>query len=88
MDAIAFARGKREWNGRFTGQFDRLCVESRPAALSDRIAHTTVLKAVLALSEALEDGDISAEEVRDNRAVLEAGRDAIDGLLRKMVRAA
>ena len=55
MGTYAFAAAKREWNGRFTGAFDRLCVESRPA-LDDKSAQSLVLKAALAVSMALEDG--------------------------------
>jgi hypothetical protein len=85
MDAITFARGKREWNGRFTGAFDRLCVDSRPAVMSDRNAGCKVLKAALALAEALEDDDeIDIKEVRKNRSELEAARDAIDAQLAKL----
>ena len=39
----------------------------------------------LAIAQELEDdGEISAKEVRDNRATLEDARDAIDGLLRSL----
>ncbi len=85
MDAITFARGKREWNGRFTGYFDRLCVDSRPTAHGDRQAQSSVLKAALALSEALEDDNaIDREEVRQNRATLESARDALNAQLAKL----
>lgn len=87
MKIVTFARAKREWNGRFTGRLDRLCVESRPCTDADRARQNKVLKAALALSIALEDDDeISPEEVKANRATLEAARDAIDVLLRKKVR--
>lgn len=89
MGVVAFAAAKREWNGRFTGKLDRLCVETRPCADADRTRQSKVLKAALALSVALEDdGEISPDEVRANRATLEAARDAIDAVLRKIVRAA
>ncbi len=86
MSAVTFARGKREWNGRFTGAFDRLCVESRPTAHeADRTRQSKVLKAALALSIALEDDDqIDAEEVRQNRATIEGAIDALQGLLGKL----
>ena len=84
MGIVAFAAAKREWNGRFTGALDRLCVDSRPVAGDDRACESTVLKAVLALSVALEDGSITAEEVRANRGTLEAARDAIDAQLAKL----
>lgn len=84
MDFITFGRGKREWNGRFTGYFDQLCTDSRPGKIDDRTCESTVLKAVLALSVALEDGSITREEVRANRGTLEAARDAIDAQLAKL----
>jgi hypothetical protein len=89
MGVVAFAAAKREWNGRFTGALDRLCVDSRPGKGSDRTAQCSVLKAALAMSEALEgDEEIVREEVRKNRATLENARDAIEAQLAKLVRAA
>jgi len=91
MGVVAFAAAKREWNGRFTGSLDRLCITSRPglAAIHDRRAQSDVLKAALALSEALEDDDaISPEEVRQSRADLERARAAIDAQLAKLKPAA
>lgn len=89
MGVVAFAAAKREWNGRFTGALDRLCVESRPGVANDRAAQCKVLEAALAMSVALADDDaIVREEVRKNRATLEAARDAIDEQLRKLVSAA
>lgn len=85
MDVLTFARAKREWNGRFTGALDRLCHDSRPVADADRIRGSKVLKAALALSVALEDDDeITPLEVKANRATIEAARDALDELLRKL----
>ncbi len=89
MDITTFGRGKKEWNGRFTGYFDRLCVDSRPGKGSDRMAQCRVLEAALALSVALEgDDEVTREEVRKNRATLERARDEIDLQLRKLVQAA
>jgi DNA-binding IclR family transcriptional regulator len=88
MGVVAFAAAKREWNGRFTGALDRLCVESRPGKACDRKSTNRILAAAMALSVALEDGEVDPEEVRANRATLEAARDAIDEQLRKLVRAA
>lgn len=84
MGVVSFAAGKREWNGRFTGALDRLCEQSRPGKSSDPCALTSLLKAAAALSKALEDGTITPREVRDNRADLEAARDAIDQQLAKL----
>lgn len=84
MDAEAFGRAKREWNGRFTGYFDRLCVDSRPGNHCDRMSLTSVLEAAACLSKALEDGVITAEEVRENRAELEGAFHAIGVQLAKL----
>lgn len=89
MDVVTFARAKRRWNGRFTGGLDRLCEAGRERGDADRTRQSKVLKAALALSIALEDdGEISPEEVRQNRATIENARDALDELLRKLVRIA
>ena len=85
MGIISFGLAKREWNGRFTGYFDRLCVDSRPAGVhTDQSALTHLLAAAGQLSHALEDGEITAAEVRDNRAALENARDAINEQLSKL----
>lgn len=84
MGIVAYAAAKREWNGRFTGALDRLCADSRPVASDDRRGQITLLEAALALSVALADGKIEPEEVRANRATLEAARDAIDAQLSKL----
>lgn len=85
MGIIAYARARREWNGRFDGALDRLCHDSRPKAQADRESQSKVLRAALALSVALEDDDqIDADEVRQNRGVIEEARDALVGLLRKL----
>jgi hypothetical protein len=85
MDAVTYSRAKREWGGRFTGGLHRLCESSRPALASDRHCESSVLRAALALSVALEDDVVSAEEVRANRATLENARDAIEAQLAKLV---
>lgn len=84
MDAVTFARGKREWNGRFTGYLDNLCVMSRPGKVDDRQGHTSLLEAALAFSVALQDGEFSPDEVLANRSTLENARDAIEAQLRKL----
>lgn len=85
MDAIAYNRARREWNGRFDGGMQRLCYDSRPTADADRMRQSKVLKAALALSIALEDDDeITPNEVRVNRGTIEQARDALDELLRKL----
>lgn len=88
MGLIAYARARREWNGRFAGGLDRLCEQSRPGKVNDHAATNSILKAALALSVALEDGKVDPEEVRANRATLENARDAIEAQLAKLVKAA
>ena len=84
MSVVTYARAKREWNGRFTGALDRLCAESRPGKVNDHAAQSSILKAALALSVALEDGEVDPEEVRANRTTLENARDAIEAQLAKL----
>ena len=83
MNAVTFGRGKREWNGRFTGYFDRLCEDSRPGKMGDHAALTAVLDAAAKISHMLEDGSIEANEVRGNRRELESAYDALGALLGK-----
>ena len=85
MNAVAFYRGKREWNGRFTGGADRVVEHGSRGTDADRTRGSKVLKAALALSVALEDDDeISPAEVKANRSTIEQARDALDELLRKL----
>lgn len=84
MNAVTFGRGKREWNGRFTGYFDRLCVDSRPGTIGDHSALTTLVEAAARLSKALEDGEITDVEVLGSRSQLENARDALNEQLAKL----
>lgn len=84
MDFITYARGQREWGSRFTGPLDRLCDDSRPAAVSDFEGHTQLARALVVFAEALEDGTFTAAEVSANRTVLENARDAITNQLSKL----
>lgn len=83
MSAVTYGRGKREWNGRFTGPFERLCVDSRPGNHCDYAALTSVLTAATTISAALSDGQITASEIRAARTQLEQARDDLDALLSK-----
>lgn len=85
MDAVTFARGKREWNGRFTGSLDRLCEQTRVGGGDDRERECSVLKAALALSVALADGKLTDDEIRKNRGTLEAAKQAIEEVLARLV---
>jgi hypothetical protein len=84
MNFVTYGRGKHYWNGRFTGYFERLCIDSRPGKVNDHGALTAVLNAAACLSKALEDGDIEAREVRDHRSELEAAYDALGMQLGKL----
>ena len=88
MDAVTFGRAKKEWGGRFTGYFDRLCDNCQPGRASDRQCESSVLKAALALSVALQDGKITPAEIRAERGTIEDARDALEGLLVKLTVAA
>lgn len=88
MGAYALYRAKMAWNGRFTGKADRLIGEASDP-VDAQLAQSRILKAALALSVALEDGDLSIAEVQSNRSTLENARDAIDAQLARLgVRAA
>jgi hypothetical protein len=86
MPLSAFLLGCRKWNGRFDGRVlamigMKLAPLDRPN-VPDRSTGSTVLKAALALSVALEDdGQITPDEILANRATIENARDALDGLL-------
>lgn len=84
MDAFSLLAAWREWNGRFIGPLRDLVENSRPGKPNDRRSQVSILEAALALSVALEDGEISREEVRANRSTLENARDAIDAQLAKL----
>lgn len=84
MNAVTYGRGKKEWNSRFTGYFDRLC-EAGPGHVADRACETSILKAALALSIALADDDkISTAEIHHNRQTIEEARDALGSLLGRL----
>lgn len=88
LPVTAFYFAKKEWNGRFTGIADKL-VEDARGDVSAHHAQSCILKAALALSVALEDGELSVGEIRANRSTLENARDAIDAQLGRLsVRAA
>lgn len=64
--------------GRRSVPMDAIC------STDDRQAQSSVLKAALALSIALEDNEIDANEVRENRQTIENAIDALHGLLNKL----
>lgn len=85
MDIVSYAYARRAWGSRFTGDLDRLLEGVAIADCSDRACEGKVLRAALAMSDALSDDEqIVEREVRKNRATLEAARDAIDAQLAKL----
>lgn len=89
MSGFSLLAAWREWNGRFVGPLRALVEGSRPGgAHCDHAGQSAILKAALAISVALQDGEVDPEEVRANRSTLESARDAIDAQLAKLVRAA
>lgn len=76
MGVTTFYRGKDLWNGRFTGLADKLL--EKPEHHDAHKAQTAILKAALALANALEDGELTEAEIHANRSTLENARDAID----------
>lgn len=83
MGVIAFYHAKQAWNGRFTGRADNL-IHGVLDNTSDRAKETSILRAALALSIALEDGDLSDKEIVANRKTLENARDSISALLNRV----
>lgn len=84
MDIVTFGRGKVAWGSRFTGPFNRLCTQARPAALCDNEILSCVIEASLEIAKAKASGNrIDQHEIDASRSALEAARDAIDELLRK-----
>jgi hypothetical protein len=84
MSGFSLLAAWREYNGRFIGPIRDLVEHSRLNAPCDRQGHTSIIEASLALSVALQDGEISPEEVLANRSTLENARDAIEAQLRKL----
>lgn len=80
MNVVAYTRGRLAWNGRFTGTLDKL-VDNAAATIDGQHSQTLILKAALSLSAALEDGSLTDDEIRVNRATLEDAKAAIEKLL-------
>jgi hypothetical protein len=83
MDWVSYKRGELAWGTRFTGSVDRL-LEKSAHTVNAHQAQSCVLRAALALAEALEDGELTVPEIRDNRAVLEKAKEAIEGQLGRL----
>lgn len=83
MGFVAYARAKLAWGDRFSGGVDAL-LKAAHTPVNAHVAQSCVLRAALALAEALEDGDLSVEEIRANRSTLEKAREAIDAQLSRL----
>lgn len=83
MGVVAFYRAKTLWNGRFSDGADKL-VGDNTVQITAHYAQSCILKAALALSEALEDGELTDQEIFANRTALQASRDAIDAILGRL----
>lgn len=83
MSVSTYYRAKQLWNGRFTGAADRLIAEAGQGH-DAQTAQSCILRAALALSTALEDGQLTTAEIRANRSTLEQSKDAIEALLSRL----
>jgi hypothetical protein len=83
MCAETYTFAREAWNGRFTGRLDAL-LASVPDTVPDRKKGSSIARANFAVSVMLEDDDITDDEIRRNRKILEEGRDAFDALLRRI----
>lgn len=83
MGAVALFYAKQAWGERFTGGINALLLDSKPAN-DPQAAQSCILKAALALSIALEDGELSEKEIAANRSTLERASEAIASQLARL----
>lgn len=83
MGIVAFTLARDQWNGRFTGRLDAM-INCASDGTCDRVKQSALLKANLALSVALEDGEITVAEIHANRAILEDAKAKIEELLSRI----
>lgn len=84
MGVVAYARGKREWNGRFTGSLMRLCYEGEKPQCNDRLTAVKVAQVGMLFNEALASSDaVPTALIHTNRSIIEGLRDSLDALLRR-----
>jgi hypothetical protein len=83
MGAVACFRAWNLWGERFCGGAKSLFVKSHNDH-DARMAQSCVLRAALALAEALEDGDLTLQEIRDNRGTLEKAQTVIAAQLARI----
>lgn len=83
MGLVASVRAKQVWGERFTGGINALLTPA--TTFQDaQASQSAILKAALALSVALEDGDLSVAEIRANRSTLERAGEAIAAQLARL----
>lgn len=84
MGLVAYTFARAKWGSRFTGILDRMVQHAAPHVTCGQTQHR-ILEAALAIEHAREtQGDISLDELRDNRSTLENARDAIDAQLSRL----
>lgn len=81
MGVTTYARAKAVWSGRFTGRLDAL-LDTAATQHNPKHGQTLILHAALSLSQALEDGELTPQDVAACRSTLESARDAIDSILK------
>lgn len=83
MGAVACFKAWHLWGERFSGGAKALF--EHPVARHDaHRAQSCVLRAALALAEALEDGELTVQEIHANRSTLENALDAISAQLARI----
>jgi hypothetical protein len=84
MGVVSYARGKREWSGRFSGSLMRLCYGCSNTPCNDRLTAAKTAQVGMLLNEALATGDtVPASLIHQNRSAIESLRDSLDALLRR-----
>src|SRR4051812_17229302 len=74
MGIVCYTKARIAWGSRFTGAIDKI-VERVSPNVDAKQAQSCILKAALALSVALEDGELTDDEIRANRSTLERAKD-------------
>jgi hypothetical protein len=83
MGAVACFKAWDLWGERFSGGAKALF--DKPSIHHDALsAQSCMLRAALALAEALEDGELTVQEIRDNRSTLEKAQTAIAAQLARI----
>jgi succinyl-CoA synthetase alpha subunit len=84
MGVVAYAKGRKAWGGRFTGSLDRLIGTAAPHIDGNEAQHC-ILKCALTIEETRDShGNLTIEDIRNNRSTLENARDAIDAQLSRL----